>query len=282
MPPFFKAKIQETSPNRLIAVCIERNDTMEKKIRVTVWNEYEDEYRHPDILDLYPGGVHEYVKSFLEQEADMEVTACTFKQGRYHGIPDELIDNTDVLVMYSHMLQDYVSDERCEKVVDRIVNGGMGLIIMHSGYGMKLVRRLLGPGGHRGGYREVGEKERVWVVDQSHPITEGLPPYFEFDQSEVYAEPDTFPKPDDLLFISWYEGGEASRTGMTWHRGFGKIFYFAPGHIRFDIMQTEPYQRIMKNAVRWAAPKFRVPPLERGKTKQRQPLEPLRTDAEVL
>ena len=30
--------------------------------------------------------------------------------------------------------------------------------------------------------------------------------------------------------ISWFEGGEVFRSGITYQRGAGRIFYFRPGH----------------------------------------------------
>lgn len=235
---------------------------MEKKIRVTVWNEFEDEFRHPDILELYPGGIHEHIASFLRKQEDMEVRTATFKDLVDFGIPDEVIDSTDVLILYSHMLQEMVSDERVQKVIDRVVNEGMGLVILHSGLWMKLTQRLVGPGVYNG-YREIRERERVWVVDQGHPIAEGLPTYFEFSESEVYGEPATFPPPDELIFLSWYQGGEASRSGMTWRRGAGKIFYFSPGHARYNTLHSECYQKVVINGVRWAAPRFAIEAIDR-------------------
>ncbi len=247
---------------------------MDRKIRVTVWNEFEDEIRKPDILELYPGGVHEHIASFLRKEEDMEVRTATFKDEIAFGIPDEVIDRTDVLILYSHMLQDMVSDERVQKVIDRVVNEGMGLIVLHSGLWNKLTQRLIGPGGYNG-YREIRERERVWVVDQGHPIAKDLPIYFDFAHSEMYGEPATFPAPDELIFLSWYQGGEAARSGMTWRRGAGKIFYFSPGHARYDVMHSEYYQRVVINAVRWVAPTQKIEQINRSaKLPAIEPIEP--------
>lgn len=240
-------------------------------IRVTVWNEFFDEKRHPEILTLYPGGVHEYVASFLREQEDMEVRATTFEDEEF-GVPDEVIDNTDVLVLYSHMKQDMVSDERVEKIISRVVNEGMGLVVLHSGLWMKLVQRLVGPGGYDR-YREIEERERIWVVNPGHPIAQGLPMHFDFPHSEVYGEPASFPEPDELIFLSWYQGGEAARAGMTWRRGAGNIFYFSPGHATYNTMQSECFHKVVVNGVRWAAPSFAVPRINRKGV--REAIEPI-------
>lgn len=236
---------------------------MSTTIRVTVWNEFEDEKRHSIIMKLYPGGIHEYIASFLRMERDITVNTATFHDEENFGIPDEVLDQTDVLIVYSHMLQNLVSDERVQKVIDRVTREGMGIVFLHSALWMNLMQRLVGPGSYNG-YREIGECERIWVVNQGHPIASGLPAYFEFPQSEMYSEPASFPEPDELVFLSWYQGGEAARSGMTWRRGAGKIFYFSPGHARYNVMQSEHYQKVIINAVRWAVPPLAAPLADRG------------------
>ena len=46
----------------------------------------------------------------------------------------------------------------------------------------------------------------------------------------MYGEPFLVPEPLETVLISWFEGGEVFRSGMTWQRGAGRIFYFRPGH----------------------------------------------------
>jgi trehalose utilization protein len=57
--------------------------------------------------------------------------------------------------------------------------------------------------------------------------------------------------------MGWYEGGEVFRTGCTFHRGNGRIFYFQPGHETFPIFHNETVQTIIRNAVYWAKPTLR-------------------------
>ena len=56
------------------------------------------------------------------------------------------------------------------------------------------------------------------------------------------------------MFISWYQGGEVFRSGCAYHRGKGKVFYFAPGHETLPIYHQSEVQRVILNAVRWAKP----------------------------
>ena len=52
----------------------------------------------------------------------------------------------------------------------------------------------------------------------------------------------------------FFSGGEVFRSGCTFTRGWGKIFYFQPGHEEYPIYFNPQIQRIITNAVRWAAP----------------------------
>ncbi len=62
------------------------------------------------------------------------------------------------------------------------------------------------------------------------------------------------PTPDENVFISWFEGGEVFRSGCTWQRGNGKIFYFRPGHEVYPIYHHPVVRQVLRYAVRWAAP----------------------------
>ena len=246
----------------------------ERKIRVTVWNEFHDDKRWKIINDLYPGGVHAYIGAVLgEQNPDFEVTTCTLDDPD-QGLSDELLDNTDVLIWYSHVRDHLVEDSRIQKIVDRVVHEGMGVIFLHSGVFSKLTRNLIGPRGY-GTYREIEELERVFVIDRSHPIADGLPEYFEFPASEMYSEPNDIPTPDELIFISWYAGGNVGRSGYTYKRGAGKVFCFTPGHCWYDVMRYPEFHQVVANGVRWAKPVLRPSVQTRGRI---EALIPQRTE----
>ena len=75
---------------------------------------------------------------------------------------------------------------------------------------------------------------------------------------ELYCEPFSIPKPDDVVFMGWFEGGAVFRSGCTFTRGYGKIFYFQPGHEENRVYDDPGIRKILINAVRWAAPKTRL------------------------
>ncbi|HML45514.1 MAG TPA: ThuA domain-containing protein, partial [Clostridia bacterium] len=109
---------------------------------------------------------------------------------------------------------------------------------------------------------------------------QGLRECFEFPQSEMYGEPCDMPSPDELVFISWYAGGNASRSGYTYKRGAGKVFCFTPGHAWYDGMNRPEFQQVVSNAVRWARPATNPPVQTRGRIDSLEDLRPAGQDAQ--
>ena len=232
-------------------------------IRVTVWNENFHEQTDADVARNYPQGIHGCIAGFLGR-ADMETQTATLDMPE-HGLTDEVLDNTDVLVWWGHMKHGDVSDEVVDKVHRRVLNG-MGFIALHSSHASKIFKKLVGTSGSLR-WREAGEKEILWVVDPSHPIVDGIGNRIVVPHEEMYGEQFGIPSPDELVFISWFQGGEVFRSGCCWHRGKGKVFYFRVGHEAFANYEIPDVQRVITNAVKWAAP-IQFPPSELGQIKE--------------
>lgn len=216
-------------------------------MNITVWNEYRHEKESEKVRLHYPEGIHKVIADFLEGD----VTTATLDMPE-HGLTNEVLDRTDVLIWWGHKAHDEVSDDIVEKVHQRILEG-MGFIALHSAHFSKVFKKLMGTGCDLK-WREAGEKERIWVINSAHPIAKGLPEYFELEEEEMYGEHFDIPAPDELLFISWFEGGEVFRSGATFTRGNGKIFYFRPGHETYPTYHNEYVQKVIKNAVNWVKP----------------------------
>ena len=195
-------------------------------IRVTVWNEYilEKEYSH--IEAIYPKGIHEAIADIYREESEFEVTAVSLDMP-HQGLGTELLERTDVLIWYGHMVHEQVEDDLVERIKRRVWDG-MGLLILHSSVQSKVFDRVLGTTGEVR-WREIGEKERVWVVNRSHPIAQGLNMCFEIPHSEMYGEPFEIPAPDDLVFISWYAGGGCTPQRLLLSSGRRQGVLFRPG-----------------------------------------------------
>jgi trehalose utilization protein len=216
--------------------------------RVTIWNEYRHEKSDKQVAKIYPEGMHAVLAAALT-EASFEVRTATLDEPE-QGLPDEVLDTTDVLLWWGHMAHDEVSDEVVEKVHECVL-GGMGLIVLHSGHFSRIFKRLMGSTCDLKWRHD--DKERLWVVAPGHPIAEGLGEYIELEE-EMYGEPFDVPQPDELVFVSWFGGGEVFRSGLCYRRGRGRIFYFRPGHEENPSYHNPDVQLVIRNAIRWAAP----------------------------
>ncbi|WP_411963385.1 ThuA domain-containing protein [Haloferax sp. YSMS24] len=219
-------------------------------VTVTVWNEFRHERDSQEVAAVYPDGIHTVVADALTDRGH-DVNTATLDEPE-HGLSESVLEETDVLVWWGHKAHDDVDDAIVERVVDA-VHGGMGLLVLHSGHYSKPFKRLMGTSCSLK-WREVGEKERVWTVEPGHPIADGLPESFEIPRAEMYGERFDVPAPDELVFLSWFEGGEVFRSGCCYTRGSGRIFYFRPGHETYPIYEQPEVQTVIDNAVEWAAP----------------------------
>ncbi len=219
-------------------------------IRVTVWGEFRHEKKNPQVAALYPDGMHETIAEALRADARFSVRTATQDEPE-HGLSEAVLANTDVLTWWGHIAHDEVEDAVVARVQARVLEG-MGLIVLHSGHFSKIFKALMGTTCNLK-WREAGERERIWVVEPSHPIAEGLGEYFELQQEEMYGERFDIPAPEALIFVSWFKGGEVFRSGCCYTRGKGRIFYFRPGHETYPTYHDANVQRVIANAARWAA-----------------------------
>ncbi|HEY3320128.1 MAG TPA: ThuA domain-containing protein [Planctomycetota bacterium] len=224
---------------------------MARKIRVTVWNEFRHEKKPGPVAEVYPKGIHEAIAAHLRTLPDMEVRTATLDEPS-HGLTDEVLEKTDVLTWWGHMAHGEVDDKIAAKVKERVLKG-MGYIALHSAHMAKPFLGLMGTSGALK-WREDGLKEILWVTKPGHPITQGIDDHIVLEHEEMYGEHFDIPDPEEQIFISWFGGGEVFRSGCTWQRGSGKVFYFRPGHESFPTYFDKNVQKVITNAVRWAAP----------------------------
>ena len=101
-------------------------------------------------------------------------------------------------------------------------------------------------------WREADEKERLWNLQPNHPIMDGIGDYIELEETEMYGERFDIPTPDELLMLSWFQGGEVFRSVCTWSRGHGRVVYVRPGHETLPIYHNKEILRLVANSARWA------------------------------
>ena len=224
-------------------------------IKVIVWGENVHEQNDEKVQNIYPDGMHNCIADGLNIDDDIDAKTVTLQEPE-HGLSTELLNNTDVLIWWGHIAHDRVNDKIVDRVHTRVLEG-MGIIILHSAHYSKIFRKLLGTTCSLR-WREAGELERIWVCDPGHKIAQGIDRFIELPQSEMYGEPFQIPPPDEIIFTSWFEGGETFRSGVTYKRGNGKLFYFSPGHETYPIYHQKPIKLILKNAVKWAYQENRI------------------------
>ncbi|MDH2444040.1 ThuA domain-containing protein [Amnibacterium sp. CER49] len=225
-------------------------------MRITVWNEHVHETRGDEIVrGNYPDGIHSAIAEGLREHfgASDDVVRTAVLQDPEHGLTEEVLDDTDVLLWWGHIAHDQVADE----VVDRVhrhVLAGMGLLVLHSGHYSKIFQRLTGTTNSLL-WRNDGERELVWTIDHTHPIAAGVPDPIVVPRQEMYGEPFDIPVPDELIFVSSFTGGEVFRSGVTYTRALGRIFYFSPGDQEYPVYHQPEIRQVLANGVRWAAPR---------------------------
>jgi trehalose utilization protein len=218
-------------------------------IRVTVWGENVHEQKNRVVAQVYPLTMHGTIAAALNAAPGITASTATL-QDPDHGMTAERLAETDVLIWWGHAAHGEVQDAIVDRVCDAVW-GGMGMIFLHSAHFSKPFKRLMGAPCNLT-WREAGERERLWVTSRQHPITRGLPDHFEIEQEEMYGEPFGVPEPLETVFVSWFQGGEVFRSGLTYRRGAGNIFYFRPGHETYPTYHQPLVQQVIANAVHWA------------------------------
>lgn len=222
-----------------------------ERLRILVWGENVHERENALVREIYPDGMHHTIAEGVGEKGEFEIRTATL-QDPEHGLTEERLAETDVLLWWGHAAHGQVGDDAVQRVVARVWQG-MGFIALHSSHYSRPFLRLMGTSCSLT-WREAGEKERLWVCNPAHPIARGIDRYFEIENTEMYGEPFAIPTPDEIIFISWFEGGDVFRSGCTWKRGNGKIFYFRPGHEAYPIYYHPMVRLVLRNAVKWAAP----------------------------
>ena len=239
-----------------------------RQIRVTVWNENVHERTEASVKRIYPNGMHAPIVDGLRRElgGSLSVRVATLEEPE-HGLTEKVLAETDVLTWWGHAAHEKVADVVVSRVQDRVLNG-MGLVVLHSGHASKIFERMMGTSCRlRWRSDSGGEREVIWTVNPSHPIAAGVPQPIVIPHQEMYGEFFDIPAPDELVFISSFEGGEVFRGGCCFYRGTGRIFYFSPGDQEFPVYHQPEIQRVIANAVAWCGavtPANDVPSMRAG------------------
>jgi trehalose utilization protein len=226
---------------------------MPDPIRVTVWGENVHEKLHPHVKEIYPDTMHETIAAGIRSQLDDAVEVRTaWLQQPEHGLTKEVIAQTDVLTWWGHVAHGDVSDDVANRIREAVLSG-MGLLALHSAHFSKVFIQLMGTTCSLD-WRRDHDRELIWTVASGHPIAAGVPHPVILDREEMYGELFDVPQPEEVIFISSFSGGEVFRSGCSYRRGRGRVFYFRPGDQDFPTYKNPHIQRVIANAVRWLAP----------------------------
>ncbi len=222
-----------------------------KTKRVVVWSE------GTAPKNVYPNDINAAIAEGLKPLKGWEVITASINDSA-QGLPDELLNKTDVLIWWGHQRHGDVKDELVAKIVKRVKDDGMGFIATHSAHYSKALKAILGTNCGWKYYIEDGAKVDILVTAPKHPIAKGIK-NFTIPHTERYGDPFEIPKPDAWIFNGTYtlpDGKtENAQQGMTWQVGKGRVFYFQPGHESYPIYFMDEVRHIFRNGVQWASAK---------------------------
>lgn len=229
--------------------------------RITIFNEFIHERQDEAVRSIYPEGIHATIRRGIENVLGGSDASLSFRYALQddpgHGLDGDVLEQTDTLIWWAHMGHDGIDDKTADRVQQAVL-GGMGLLVLHSAHFSKPFRRLMGTNCSLY-WRESDDSERLWNLEPAHPIMVGVPDYIELEREEMYGERFDIPKPDELLMLSWFSGGEVFRSLCTWQRGHGRVVYFRPGHETHPTYHDTHVQRILANASLWASRRVNSP-----------------------
>ena len=225
-------------------------------MNITIFNEGRDEKRKPEVLTVYPDTIGGVLKDIVEEMEDATILNIGSLYDEECGLTESILEKTDVLIYWSHGGNHEFPDRIARRIQEQVLRG-MGFIVLHSAIGCKAFKALMGTTCTFRYQHDV--KEQVICCNPTHPIARGIEERFELSKEESYGEFMDIPKPDDVIFLGWFANGEVCRSGCTFTRGNGKIFFFQPGHETNPTFYHPQIRKIIQNACRWAKPEYKMP-----------------------
>jgi trehalose utilization protein len=208
---------------------------------------------------VYPQDINGAVAEGLSGLKGWEVITASINDAQ-QGLPDDLLNRTDVLIWWGHMKHGEVRDELVDRIVRRVKEQGMGFISLHSSHFARPNKKLMGTACSWKDYLGDSLTLRIRPKDLSHPIATGISE-FSIDHHERYLDPYVVPAPEAVVFdgVATLKSGQTdtSQVGLTWRIGKGKVFYFQAGHETTAVYCDPNVRKIMANALQWAAPEGR-------------------------
>ena len=235
---------------------------MKDGLRVTVWNEGVHDKRDRKVMDIYPEGMGKAIAGYLAEQPGIASVRVAELGDKGQGLTDTILAKTDVMTWWGHCAHDQVTDENAAKVKQCVLEG-MGWS-SHSAISPRCSRASWAPAATSNGAKSARRTSLGGRL--AHPIAEASE-YFSCPIPKCMANISTSFQPDQLVFISWFEGGGCSQRVLLAH-GRGRSSTSVPA-TKPPIYHNETVLRVIYNGIRWAAPSG-LKKLVRGNV---QPLE---------
>ncbi|HEY3132220.1 MAG TPA: ThuA domain-containing protein [Acidobacteriota bacterium] len=222
-----------------------------RRIRVLLWSE------QTEPRNIYPNGISGALADYLGKLPEFDAKTAKLDDPDA-GVSDAALSQTDVLIWFGHRKHGQVPDEAVDRIVKHVREDGMGFIALHSSHYSKTLKKLLNATGAWSSYVNHGKPEQMWVVLPDHPIAKGLKD-FTIPQTEIYTEPFEVPEPEAVIVEGTWESGHRNREVLVWTVGKGRVVYIRPGHEEYPIYFQPEMQKLVANAVEWAAGRTGAP-----------------------
>lgn len=98
------------------------------KVRVLVWDEQQPQQRL-----AYSNFLGNEIAAYLRKQPGIEVLSARLAD-RDQGLPDEILDQTDVVIWWGHVRHKEITPEKGRDIVRRIKSGKLSLIALHSAH----------------------------------------------------------------------------------------------------------------------------------------------------
>jgi trehalose utilization protein len=199
---------------------------------------------------IYPDDIDGAIATGLEPHPGLQVTTGRLGDADA-GLSDAALDATDVLVWWGRLRHDDVPESRAAAVVDRVRVGKLGFLALHTAYGSKPFRSLMGMPCEPRSWQDEGRPEHVQIAAPGHPVARDVKS-FVLSRSTMLLEPFVVPDPETVVLLSSWDGGPTFRSGMTWTRELGRVVYLRPGDDTFPVLFHPTVRQLLLNAAEWA------------------------------
>lgn len=205
---------------------------------------------------LVGGGASHDFDRWYKQEDVQTLQKGGLATVEYTSDPSTILGKLkDIDVLYLSNNQP-IADKATREAIFAFVDAGKGLVLAHPAlwynwsdwpeYNQKLV------GGGSKGHDKYGPFE-VTITNQKHPVTKGVPASFKLDDELYYFKPDASGTPIEVLATAKAETSDKVFPSIFIVKyPKGRIVGIALGHDAKS-HTIEPYQTLLRNAVKWAS-----------------------------